>query len=127
MSHRRKILVVAPSIRLAAGLVTSLGKGHYELVVVSTFSAAMVYLGRRPDLIITEVKLGEYNGLHLALRGRALRHSRDRHRLGFASRARGHATGGHLSFRGGIETSMNWTLSSRRYLSKAQRGFAGLT
>ena len=72
MRSRRKILVVAPSVRLAASLVTSLGEAHHEFVMVSTFSAAMVYLGQRPDLLITEVKLGEYNGLHLALRGRAI-------------------------------------------------------
>ena len=72
MRYRRKILVVAPSVRLAASLVTSLGEAHHELVMVSTFSAAMVHLGQRPDLLITEVKLGEYNGLHLALRGRAI-------------------------------------------------------
>ena len=72
MIQRRRILVVAPSVQLAGRLVTWLGEARHELVMVTTFPAAMVNLGEHPDLLITEVKLGEYNGLHLALRGRAL-------------------------------------------------------
>lgn len=69
-NQRHNILVVAPSPSLATKLVRLLGDAS-QLVVVTTFAAAKVHLDSPPDLLITEVKLGEYNGLHLALRARA--------------------------------------------------------
>lgn len=71
MSHARRILVVAQDTTLASTLLAWLGGAHHELVIVTTFAAAKVHLKTLPDLLITEVKLGEYNGLHLVLRGRA--------------------------------------------------------
>lgn len=69
-TNERHILAVAPSQSVAAKLVRLLGDAS-RLVVVTTFAAAKVHLDSPPDLLITEVKLGEYNGLHLALRARA--------------------------------------------------------
>ena len=40
----------------------------YEPTAVADFASAKAYLDKRPDLLITEVKLGAYNGLHLAIR-----------------------------------------------------------
>jgi hypothetical protein len=40
----------------------------YEPTAVSDFASAKIYLDKRPDLLITELKLGAYNGLHLAIR-----------------------------------------------------------
>lgn len=71
MTQGRRILVVAQSTSLASSLLTWLGDSH-EIVVANTFAAAKHHLATRPDLLIAEVKLGEYNGLHLALRGGAL-------------------------------------------------------
>ena len=71
MSQGRRILLVAQSTTLASTLLTWLGDTQ-ELVIANTFAAAKHHLTTRPDLLIAEVKLGEYNGLHLALRGRAL-------------------------------------------------------
>lgn len=71
MSHARRILVVAQDTALASTLLGWLGRSNYELAIVTTFAAAKVHLKTLPDLLITEVKLGEYNGLHLVLRGRA--------------------------------------------------------
>jgi len=71
MNQRRRILAAAPTPALAAQLAMWLHEPEHELVMVNTFAAALVYLPQHPDLLITEVKLGEYNGLHLALRGRA--------------------------------------------------------
>jgi FixJ family two-component response regulator len=51
MSWKPSALVVAPTPR-----------------VVSSFAAAKQHLEDRPCLLISEVRLGEYNGLHLALR-----------------------------------------------------------
>ncbi len=71
MNHGHKILVVAQRPSLGARVLTLLGDANHEVAVVTTFAAAKLHLTARPDLLITEVKLGEYNGLHLALRGRA--------------------------------------------------------
>ena len=72
MTQGRRILVVAQSTSLASMLLTWLGDSQDEIVVANTFAAAKHHLATRPDLFIAEIKLGEYNGLHLALRGRAL-------------------------------------------------------
>jgi DNA-binding NtrC family response regulator len=72
MIQRRKILVVTQSTSLGGSLLTWLSDTSHELVFATTFAAAKLHLDARPDLVITEVKLGEYNGLHLALRGRAV-------------------------------------------------------
>lgn len=71
MNQAHKILVVAPTTTLASTLVTWLGEAHHELVLATSFAGAKLQLTAHPDILITEVKLGEYNGLHLALRGRA--------------------------------------------------------
>jgi hypothetical protein len=68
MTQRHKILVVVQNPTLACELMTWLAPVTDELAVVTTFAAAKVHLKTRPDLVITEVKLREYNGLHLALR-----------------------------------------------------------
>ena len=72
MTQGRRILVVAQSASLASTLLEWLAVGQHDLVIANTFAAAKHHLTTRPDLLIAEVKLGEYNGLHLALRGRAL-------------------------------------------------------
>ena len=72
MTQGRRILVVAQSTSLAGTLLTWLSDAQHELVIANTFAAAKHHLTTRPDLLIAEIKLGEYNGLHLALRGRAL-------------------------------------------------------
>jgi DNA-binding NtrC family response regulator len=71
MTQRHKILVVVQNPSLACQLVTWLAPVTDELALVTTFAAAKVHLKTRPDLVITEVKLREYNGLHLALRTQA--------------------------------------------------------
>src|SRR5688572_13714838 len=45
-----------------------LSDAGYDLAVVTTFSEGKEYLRTAPDILITELKLREYNGLHLALR-----------------------------------------------------------
>lgn len=65
---RRRILVVSDTLRLANNLLTWLNDAGYEPAVVTTFGAAKEHLRSAPDIVITELKLREYNGLHLALR-----------------------------------------------------------
>jgi DNA-binding response OmpR family regulator len=43
----------------------------YAPTVVRSFAAGKRYLEEHPALLISEIRLGEYNGLHLALRARA--------------------------------------------------------
>jgi DNA-binding NtrC family response regulator len=71
--RRQQILIVAQSEGLATSLFSWLGGAGYEVAIVTTVAAAKLHLEVRPDLVIAEVKLGEYNGLHVALHARALR------------------------------------------------------
>jgi CheY-like chemotaxis protein len=68
MRHSPKILLVAHTPALATTLASWLGSAPNELVLAKTYATAKQQLTRHPDVLITEVKLGEYNGLHLALR-----------------------------------------------------------
>jgi len=71
MSHRTALLV-APNKSLSTALSNSLRRAGYRLTVVGTFDAAKRVLNRHPDVLITELKLAEYNGLQLVLRGQTL-------------------------------------------------------
>jgi hypothetical protein len=44
--------------------------GH-QVALATTFAGGRALLETAPDLLVAEVKLGEYNGLHLALRAQA--------------------------------------------------------
>jgi DNA-binding response OmpR family regulator len=68
MSLPERVLVVAPSRPLARALAATLKSGRYAPVVVSDFIVAKTLLEARPDFLISELKLGAYNGLHLAIR-----------------------------------------------------------
>ena len=71
MPRRHHVVIVAQNPALATALLSWLGSAGYELAIVTTFVAAKALLETSPALVISEVKLGEYNGLHLALRARA--------------------------------------------------------
>ena len=70
MTARPHILVVSQNPRWANALLSWLGAAGYELALVATFAAAKKHLSAQPDLVIADVKLGAYNGLHLAVRAR---------------------------------------------------------
>ena len=85
MSTRSHILVVAHQAGVAEQLTSWLDYAGYGVSRANTFAAGKARLAagtsetqgsvhtREPeiDLVIAEVKLGDYNGLHLALRARA--------------------------------------------------------
>jgi len=71
MTHTPDVLLVAPDPDVAAHTLSQLTDAGLRVTVVGTFSAAREQLQSRPDLLIAEVRLGEYNGLHLALRARS--------------------------------------------------------
>ena len=65
------VLLVAPTPQLAAALMGWLSEAGCEVVLVTSFAAGKSRLEDRPSLLISEVRLGDFNGLHLALRARS--------------------------------------------------------
>lgn len=71
MPSAAKILLVAASEQIAApaaGTLASVG----TVIQTTEFSEAKLLLTGRPALLVTFVKLGAYNGLHLAMRAAAI-------------------------------------------------------
>lgn len=62
-------LIVAPT--LSHRVVPDLAGTGFDLRVVASFEAAKAELIEQPHLLITEIRLAAYNGLHLALRAQA--------------------------------------------------------
>jgi DNA-binding response OmpR family regulator len=65
------VLLVACTADVAADVRARLTEAGMRLSLVDTFAAAREHLQSLPSLLISEVRLGEYNGLHLAMRARA--------------------------------------------------------
>jgi DNA-binding response OmpR family regulator len=63
-------IVVVSEPALGNDLRTWLPAEAYRVTTVRTFAAAKAQLRSQPNLVITQLKLGEHNGLHLALRAR---------------------------------------------------------
>ena len=61
-----RVLVVTPNPDLAQRVIGCVG--GEEIVIRTSFEAARAELDSQPDLLISEVRLGAFNGLHLALR-----------------------------------------------------------
>src|SRR5688572_14328225 len=68
MTPSPNVLLVAPTRRIAATFSVGLVEAGLRVTLVTTFKAARQALESSPDLLISELRLGEYNGLHLALR-----------------------------------------------------------
>ena len=68
MTIPARVLLVAPSAHVSSQVAATLRAAGYSLIVASEFIKAKALLDTRPDFLITEVKLGAYNGLHLAIR-----------------------------------------------------------
>jgi DNA-binding NtrC family response regulator len=71
MDALQRIVVVSDAPALQNDLLAWLSPEAYRVSLVTTFASARVHLQTHPDLVITQVRLAEYNGLHLALRARA--------------------------------------------------------
>ena len=68
MTSHPRVIVVTPSSDVAGTVTEALRETDYHVVAVSDFATARAALERHPpDLLISEVKLGAYNGLHLAI------------------------------------------------------------
>jgi DNA-binding response OmpR family regulator len=72
MGFPAQVLLVGRSGGVARTLASELAAAGYQTLVASEFGEAKALLAKRPSVLITEIKLGAYNGLHLAIRARAL-------------------------------------------------------
>jgi len=64
----RRILLVDDDGATRWGLVALLEEAGYTVIAASTLHAAkQALIAEEPDLLITDIRLGAYNGLHLVL------------------------------------------------------------
>jgi DNA-binding NtrC family response regulator len=66
MGLRHGVVVVAQGPDVRSMLGSWFSKAGYEVVIASTFAEAKELLPLGPDMVVSELKLGEYNGLHIA-------------------------------------------------------------
>ena len=72
MAFPVQALLVGRSGGVASELVPALAAAGYQTLVACEFGEAKALLTKRPSLLITEIELGAYNGVHLAIRAQAL-------------------------------------------------------
>jgi len=72
MSPRSRVLLVSLPDGVSATLTSLLFNAGHETVLASDFASAKSVLADRLDLLITDLKLGAYNGIHLAIRAASL-------------------------------------------------------
>jgi DNA-binding NtrC family response regulator len=70
MDVHPELLIVSSSPALAENLIRWVVPAGYRPSVATTFQAANRQLRTHPQVVITQLRLQEYNGLHLALRAR---------------------------------------------------------
>jgi len=70
MRSGRNILIVEDDENTLAGWVELLRTAGYLVTGVSSYEEGRQELAAMPDLLITDVRLGVYNGLQLLMRGR---------------------------------------------------------
>jgi DNA-binding response OmpR family regulator len=68
----RRVLVVASNPNVAETIADWSSSDGYDTQVLADFASAKPALDANPpDLLVAQVKLGPFNGLHLAIRARA--------------------------------------------------------
>ena len=70
MDVHPELLIVSASPALAENLIEWVVPAGYRPSVATTFESAKQQLRSNPRIVITGVRLHEYNGLHVALRAR---------------------------------------------------------
>lgn len=70
---RASALIVDPVLSDALFLVAAISAAGFRVTVADGFAEALERLGMHPALLIAAIRLGEYNGLHLVLRGKSAR------------------------------------------------------
>jgi len=66
------VLIVEDDKTTLSGWVELLGGAGYQVTGVSSYEQALEELAHMPDLLVTDVRLGVYNGLQLIVRGRMI-------------------------------------------------------
>lgn len=70
------MLVVEPKLDELLATVSMLSLAGFRVTAVESFTKAKPLLGARsPAILLTSLRLGSYNGLHLVVRGRSLQPS----------------------------------------------------
>jgi DNA-binding response OmpR family regulator len=70
----QNVLLVAPTPTLATTVFACLAERDWKVTLVTSFAIAKARLEdleSRPSLLISEIRLGGYNGLHLAIHAQA--------------------------------------------------------
>ena len=71
--HSRVVMLVEDDVSLLSGFSEVLRQHGLDVVGFHNFEAARGYLQRnRPGALVTDVRLGAFNGLHLAILARQL-------------------------------------------------------
>lgn len=74
MTPSRRVAVITPTPDVAKVVIRCLMAAGHTTILLSDFLEARSELDEHPpDLLVTEVKLGAFNGLHLAIRARGRR------------------------------------------------------
>jgi DNA-binding response OmpR family regulator len=73
VNAQHHVLIVTQNSVRGGNLGSWLASEGYSVTCVNTFAAARLHLQMKPGVVITELKLGAYNGLHLAVRANATR------------------------------------------------------
>lgn len=71
VARRLHVLVVSQELEAAQVTAGWLHAAGYEATIRSTFASGRLELRQAPDLVIADVHLGAFNGLHLALRAQS--------------------------------------------------------
>jgi DNA-binding NtrC family response regulator len=71
MARPMDILIVEDDRDTLGGWMELLGRAGHRVVGAATFDEARRALTAHPDLLITDIRLGPYNGLQLVIRARA--------------------------------------------------------
>ena len=67
-------LIVEPVLSDAVAFASTLTAHRFQVTIANTFTNAKDRLNTRlPELLVADIRLGEYNGLHLVLRAKSLR------------------------------------------------------
>jgi DNA-binding response OmpR family regulator len=71
VARRLHVLVVSQELEAARVTAAWLRGAGYEATIRSTFASGRLELRQAPDLVIADVHLGAFNGLHLAMRAQS--------------------------------------------------------
>jgi DNA-binding response OmpR family regulator len=70
MTGGQSVVIVAQNPMRLRTLVSWVESAGHDVMALTTFKAAKAAIDARPALLITDLKLGAFNGLHLCLRAR---------------------------------------------------------